>query len=40
MNPALDYHNYNHNNNTQVQEQVAQLSGELDLIDVWREINP
>jgi exonuclease III len=40
MNPALDYHNYKHNNNTQAQEQVAELSGELDLIDVWREINP
>lgn len=40
MNPALDYHNYKHNNNTKAQEQVVELSAELDLIDVWREINP
>jgi exonuclease III len=40
MNPALDYHNYKHINNTKAQEKVLELSGELELVDVWREINP
>ena len=40
LNPTLDYHNYKHNNNTRAQDRVIRLAGELELVDIWREINP
>jgi exonuclease III len=40
LNPVLDYCNYRHNNNVNAQEKVIELAGDLELVDVWREINP
>jgi exonuclease III len=40
LNPGLDYHNYKHVNNPKAQDKVMELSGEVDLVDVWRELNP
>lgn len=40
LNPSLDYCNYRHNNNPKAQEKVAEMSAELELVDIWREINP
>lgn len=40
MNPVLDYPNYKRNNNVKAQEMVIEMAGELELVDVWREINP
>lgn len=40
LNPTLDYQNYRHNNNTKAQEKVIEMAGELELVDIWREINP
>lgn len=36
----LDYHNYKHSNNIKAQEQVDNMMTNLDLLDVWRELNP
>ena len=40
LNPALDYYNYKHVNNPKAQEKVFEMMTELELTDVWREINP
>ena len=40
LNFSLDYSNYKHNNNVKAQEQVEILMNDLDLVDIWREINP
>lgn len=40
LNPTLDYFNYKHNNNPKAQEKVIQMSNDLELVDIWREINP
>ena len=40
LNPYLDYYNYRHINNKKSQERVLELIDELELVDVWREINP
>jgi exonuclease III len=40
LNFELDYHNYRHNNNVKAQEQVDQMMIELDLTDIWRDLNP
>jgi exonuclease III len=40
LNPGLDYHNYKHVNNPKACDKVMELSGEVDLVDVWRELNP
>lgn len=40
MNPVLDYQNYKRNNNVKAQEIVNEMAGELELVDIWREINP
>ena len=36
----LDYYNYKHFNNVKGQEQVGSMMDSLDLIDIWRELNP
>ena len=40
MNFSLDYCNYKHNNNVKSQEQVESMMFTLDLVDIWRELNP
>ena len=40
INPNLDYHNYKNINNKKAQEKVIETMGEMNLVDVWREINP
>ena len=40
LNPSLDYCNYKQVNNPKAQEKVFEVTTELDLTDVWREINP
>jgi len=40
LNPTIDYNNYKHINNPKAQEKLIGLISELDLCDVWREINP
>ena len=40
LNPDKDYKNYLHINNPRAQDKVNELMSELNLIDVWREINP
>ena len=37
---SLDYHNYKHCNNIKAHEQVEHMKENLDLLDIWREINP
>ena len=39
LNPNLDYINYKHNNNPRAQERVLEIKDNLELTDVWREIN-
>ena len=36
----LDCQNYKHHNNPKATEQIEQLTDDLDLIDIWRELNP
>lgn len=36
----LDYYNYKHNNNAKAQEKVEQIMIDLDLTDIWRDLNP
>ena len=40
LNPALDYFNYKHNNNPKARDKVLTMLSDLDLLDIWREINP
>jgi len=40
MNFSLDYCNYKRNNNVKAQEQVETMMFNLDLVDIWRELNP
>lgn len=40
LNFVLDYFNYKHYNNVKAKEQVHNLITNLDLVDIWREINP
>jgi exonuclease III len=40
LDPTKDYYNYKHNNNPKAQDKVLEMSVDLQLIDVWREINP
>ena len=40
LDPSIDYCNYKHNNNPKAQEKVIEISADLELVDVWREINP
>lgn len=40
LKPSLDYCNYKHGNNPEVQEKVSEMTTELGLTDVRREINP
>ena len=40
LNPEKDYKNYLHINNPKAQDKVFELMAELNLVDVWREINP
>ena len=40
LNFQLDYFNYKHYNNIKAQERVEIMMNELDLTDIWRELNP
>jgi hypothetical protein len=40
LNPALDYCNYKSVNNVKAQERVLAMTTDLELSDIWREINP
>ena len=40
LNPDIDYMNYKNINNKRAQEIVLDIKEELELSDVWREINP
>ena len=40
LNPTIDYDNYKHINNPKAKEKVSDMSVELELVDVWREVNP
>lgn len=40
MNFSLDYDNYKHCNNSKAQEQVETMMSNLELIDIWRDLNP
>ena len=40
LNPNLDYMNYKHTNNQKAREKVIEITDNLSLVDVWREINP
>lgn len=40
LDPTRDYQNYRHNNNPRAQEAVEQMMSQLDLFDIWRELNP
>ena len=40
LNPNLDYHNYRNINNKKAQEKVLEIMEDINLIDIWREINP
>jgi exonuclease III len=37
---TLDYCNYKTNNNVKAQEQLETMMTEIDLVDIWRELNP
>ena len=39
LNPELDSQNYNHTNNSKCREKVTDLTNELSLVDIWRELN-
>ena len=36
----LDYHNYKHDNNVKARERVEDMIINLDLTDIWRDLNP
>jgi exonuclease III len=40
LDPTKDYNNYKHINNPKAQDKVLEMSVDLQLVDVWREINP
>jgi exonuclease III len=40
LDPSLDYDNYKNVNNIKAQETVLQIIDELNLCDIWREMNP
>ena len=40
MDPHLDYDNYKHVNNTNARERVLDTVNNLELVDIWRELNP
>ena len=40
MNPSLDYYNYRNVNNVRAQETVVEMMDDLELTDIWRELNP
>jgi hypothetical protein len=40
MNFSLDYCNYKYNNNVKAQAQVESMMFNLDIVDIWRELNP
>lgn len=40
LNFTLDYYNYKHKNNIKAQEQIDTMMTNLDLVDIWRELNP
>ncbi|WP_419612846.1 reverse transcriptase domain-containing protein, partial [Thiolapillus sp.] len=39
LNPELDSQNYKHTNNPKCREKVIDLTNELSLVDIWRELN-
>ena len=40
LNPSKDYFNYKHINNANARETVIDMMSELQLSDIWRELNP
>ena len=40
LDPDLDYSNYKHINNQTAQRTVHNMNNSLNLVDIWREINP
>ena len=40
LDPSRDYHNYKHVNNPRARQAVDDMTQELDLSDIWRELNP
>ena len=40
LDPKIDYHNYKHINNTKAKEAVHAMIEDLDLNDIWRDLNP
>ena len=40
LNPNLDYYNYRNINNKKAQEKVLEIMEDINIIDIWREINP
>lgn len=40
LDPSVDYHNYKHNNNINSQETVIDMLTKMELVDIWRELNP
>ena len=40
LNPAIDYENYKHINNIKSKEVVEKMIDNLDLNDIWRDLNP
>ena len=39
LNPELDSQNYKHINNPKCREKVIDMTNELSLVDIWRELN-
>ena len=39
LNPELDSQNYKHVNNPKFREKVIDMTNELSLVDIWRELN-
>ena len=40
LNPDIDTHNYVNVNNPNARDEVLEIIGELDLVDIWRDHNP
>lgn len=40
LDPSKDYENYKNINNVKAQEMVLQMMDNIDLCDIWRELNP
>lgn len=40
LDPSRDYYNYKHVNNPRARQAVDEMTQELDLCDIWRELNP